>query len=330
MRALAEARRRGLRTVALLGYDGGRIREERLADHVLVVPSEHIPRIQEAQASVYHILRELVEMTPGGVSAWAEAWQGEPGAPLVVALALAVLLGLRHATDADHLTVVATLMVSDARHGARRAARLGLAWGVGHGVTLFAFGLPVVLLGRELPGRVHQVAEVAVGALIVLLALRLLQRWRLGYFHTHRHEHDGLTHAHPHFHESSEQPADSMGLRAHGGHGHEHAHPADLAVGRSPRAAFGVGLVHGVGGSAGAGILMIAAVSQHVEAMLALLALAGATALSMVVVSAGLGHLLARGHHSATYVERAVPLFGLVSLGAGMWFSLAALGLTGQ
>jgi D-sedoheptulose 7-phosphate isomerase len=59
--ALAEARRRGLVTVALVGYDGGRIAAEGLADHVVVTRSEHIPRIQEAQASVYHVLRELVE-----------------------------------------------------------------------------------------------------------------------------------------------------------------------------------------------------------------------------------------------------------------------------
>jgi len=59
--ALAEARRRGLVTVAMVGYDGGRIAAERLADFVVVSRSEHIPRIQEAQASAYHVLRELVE-----------------------------------------------------------------------------------------------------------------------------------------------------------------------------------------------------------------------------------------------------------------------------
>jgi D-sedoheptulose 7-phosphate isomerase len=58
--ALAEARRRGLRTIAMVGYDGGRVASERLADHVIVTRSEHIPRIQEAQASAYHVLRELV------------------------------------------------------------------------------------------------------------------------------------------------------------------------------------------------------------------------------------------------------------------------------
>jgi D-sedoheptulose 7-phosphate isomerase len=58
--ALAEARRRGLVTIAMVGYDGGRVAGEDLADHVVVTRSEHIPRIQEAQASAYHALVELV------------------------------------------------------------------------------------------------------------------------------------------------------------------------------------------------------------------------------------------------------------------------------
>jgi D-sedoheptulose 7-phosphate isomerase len=58
--ALTEARRRGLITIAMVGYDGGRIVSEGLADHVIVTRSEHIPRIQEAQASALHTLRELV------------------------------------------------------------------------------------------------------------------------------------------------------------------------------------------------------------------------------------------------------------------------------
>jgi D-sedoheptulose 7-phosphate isomerase len=60
--ALAEARRRSLHTIALVGYDGGRIAADGLADHVILSPSQYIPRIQEAQATAYHVLRELVEL----------------------------------------------------------------------------------------------------------------------------------------------------------------------------------------------------------------------------------------------------------------------------
>ncbi len=59
--ALEEARKRGLLTVALLGYDGGEIGRRGLADHCIVVRSDYIPRIQEVQASIYHVMRELME-----------------------------------------------------------------------------------------------------------------------------------------------------------------------------------------------------------------------------------------------------------------------------
>ena len=64
--ALQEARRRGLGTVALVGYDGGRIAADALADHVVLTPSQHIPRIQEAQATAYHLLCELVALAGRG------------------------------------------------------------------------------------------------------------------------------------------------------------------------------------------------------------------------------------------------------------------------
>jgi D-sedoheptulose 7-phosphate isomerase len=63
--ALAEGRRRGLVTIALVGYDGGRVAAEGLADHLVVSRSQHIPRIQEAQATASHLLRELVELGEG-------------------------------------------------------------------------------------------------------------------------------------------------------------------------------------------------------------------------------------------------------------------------
>jgi D-sedoheptulose 7-phosphate isomerase len=64
--ALEEARKRGLLTVALLGYDGGEIVRRGLAEHPLVVRSDYIPRIQEVQASIYHTIREMLEMTAHG------------------------------------------------------------------------------------------------------------------------------------------------------------------------------------------------------------------------------------------------------------------------
>ncbi len=96
----------------------------------------------------------------------------EPG--VVLALAVALLLGLRHATDPDHLTAVWTLTLADRAGGARGARMLGLAWGLGHATTLAVFGLPVILVSARIPAGIEHGAEVAVGALIVVLAVRLL------------------------------------------------------------------------------------------------------------------------------------------------------------
>ena len=66
--ALEEARKRGLLTVALVGYDGGEILRRGLADFPLVVRSDYVPRIQEVQASTYHVIREMLEVLyRGGV-----------------------------------------------------------------------------------------------------------------------------------------------------------------------------------------------------------------------------------------------------------------------
>ncbi len=113
----------------------------------------------------------------------------------------AILLGLRHATDPDHLAAMTSLVAGGKERAGRAAARLGLAWGLGHATTLFAFGLPIVVFNRYLPERAQQGAEVAIAIVIVLLAVRLIRRWRDGRYHVHDHEHDGVDHSHVHGHE---------------------------------------------------------------------------------------------------------------------------------
>jgi cytochrome c biogenesis protein CcdA len=226
---------------------------------------------------------------------------------------VAVLLGIRHATDPDHLTAVSTVVLSRGSEGARRAGVLGLAWGVGHATTLLAFGIPLLLFARRLPASMLQGAEVAIGLIIVYLAARLLLRWRRGHYHTHQHAHGDALHAHPHVHEGS-HPAHATG--------HAHAHAERL--GRSPLAAFGIGMVHGLGGSAGAGILVVGAASSRVPGVAALVLFAGGTAASMALVSAAFGYALARPP-VATRVNSLVPMLAIVSLIFGAWYAFTAI-----
>ena len=76
------------------------------------------------------------------------------GASVGVVLFVAVLLGLRHATDPDHIAAMTTLVASGRERVARSAAELGAWWGIGHGITLVVFGLPILLVDRLL-ARAH-------------------------------------------------------------------------------------------------------------------------------------------------------------------------------
>src|SRR5207302_4523926 len=98
------------------------------------------------------------------------------GTTLLVVVAVSILLGLRHASDPDHLAAVTTLIASGKDRAARSAGRLGFVWGLGHATSLFVFGLPIVLYRAYLPEPVQRGAETAVGVMIVILALALLRR----------------------------------------------------------------------------------------------------------------------------------------------------------
>lgn len=246
-----------------------------------------------------------------------DEWIAQLGGNGAMAFVVAVLLGLRHATDPDHLTAVSTLVLSDQRDGARRAGALGLAWGLGHAMTLLLFGLPVVLFRRYLPDGLIRGAELAVGIVIILLALRLLVRWSRGYFHVHPHSHHGIQHSHPHVHEGG--PAGHPATK--------HTHPHADELGRSPIAAFGIGMVHGIGGSAGVGILVVGAASSQVRGVAALVFFAAGTAVSMALVSSSFGYALSRGP-VARRAGSLIPLLALASLAFGAWYALEAVRTT--
>jgi hypothetical protein len=216
------------------------------------------------------------------------------GASVAVVLLVGVLLGLRHATDPDHLAAMTTLVASGHDRAARSAASLGAWWGIGHGITLVLLGIPILLAERFVPERVQQGAETAVAALIVFLAIRLLVRWRHGYFDLHAHPHPDR----------------------------EHRHQV-----RTPLGALGIGLVHGIGGSAGVGILLLATIPSETVAVASLLLLALFTAVSMSIVTVGFGLTLST-RPIASAANAVVPALGATSLVFGLWYAAAAWSLT--
>ena len=225
--------------------------------------------------------------------------------PILLPLLLALALGLRHALDPDHLMAVSTLVAGSEEDGARHAGRLGTIWGAGHALAIVVVGLPVVLLHAVLPEAVQRSAETAIGVIIVLLAARLLVRWRRGAFHVHVHEHDGERHVHVHTHRDAR------------GHAHEHVRP------RTSLQAFLIGVTHGVGGSAAVALLLLASVAGQLLATVALIVFATGTAVSMGVLTASFGWLLGRRPLRQRFRLAVVPL-GLVGLAFGGLYAVAA------
>ena len=217
------------------------------------------------------------------------------GGSVLIVLLVATLLGLRHATDPDHIAAVTALVASGRGRATRRAAELGVFWGLGHALTLVLFGLPILLFEAYLPDRLQQGAETAVAALIVFLAVRLLVRWRSGYFHLHAHAH-------------------SPGQ-------HDHTHKV-----RTPFGAFGIGLVHGMGGSAGVGVLLLAAIPSQPLAVTSLVILALFTAVSMTALTTGFGATLGSAPFRRSYAV-AIPALGTASLAFGCWYAAAVWSL---
>jgi cytochrome c biogenesis protein CcdA len=207
---------------------------------------------------------------------------------LLIVVGVSILLGLRHASDPDHLAAVTTLIASRRDRAARQAARLGFTWGLGHATTLFVFGLPVVLYSAYLPEPAQKAAETIVGFVIVLLAVMLLARWRRGFYRQ----------AAPHSH----------------------------ARGRTSLQAYGIGLVHGMGGTAGVGLLLLATIDSRPLAIVALAIFAFGTAVSMTMLSTGFGFAISRAPVRRSF-DRLAPALGTLSLLFGVWYALGAQGL---
>jgi ABC-type nickel/cobalt efflux system permease component RcnA len=149
-------------------------------------------------------------------------------------LALGFLLGLRHATDADHVAAVATL-ATRSRSLAQTVAQ-GVAWGTGHTLTLMLFGGAVLVAGAVVPAQAAQALELTVGVMLIALGADALYRLRRERIHFHAHHHaDGVEHFHAHSHRGEHAPHDPAR------HEHRHGFPARALL---------VGMVHGMAGSA--------------------------------------------------------------------------------
>jgi ABC-type nickel/cobalt efflux system permease component RcnA len=227
------------------------------------------------------------------------------GAPLLVAIGLALVLGLRHASDPDHLVAVTSLVASDDA-GSRRAVRLGAWWGLGHATILLALGLPLIALKSELPGWLESGAEQAVGLVIIVLASRVLWKWLRGAYRLASHSHDeagdvaaGTAHRH---------------LRHGDRPDHRHVHV------RTPQQAFGIGVLHGLAGTGAVVLVLIAALPTRLEAAAALAVFAPMSLASMAALTGVFAWILTRRVLEPVYRRVLIPALGLFGFLFGLWY----------
>jgi high-affinity nickel permease len=224
------------------------------------------------------------------------------GAPLIVALGIAFVLGLRHASDPDHLVAVTSLVAADGGD-TRRATKLGAWWGLGHAAALLAIGIPLIVFKTELPANVESAAEKAIGVVILLLALRVIFKWVRGDFRATAHDHgDGAHDKRRH-------------LRRDGGAEHRH-----VAV-RSPAQAVGIGALHGLAGTGAVVLLLIAALPTQLEASLALAVFAPMSIVSMAACTAAFAWILTRPIVEPVYRTVLIPGLGVFGVMFGLWYA---------
>lgn len=192
---------------------------------------------------------------------------------ILAVAAVGGLLGLRHAFEPDHLAAVSTLATRQAGGRHWGAARLGLAWGIGHTATVGAVGLLVVALGLRIPPALWPAAELLVAALLVLLGTTVVWRYARGRWHMHLHAHETAPHFHLHSHAA--------------GVGHAHVHPSADA-----RRSLGFGVAHGLAGSGAIAVLLVAAAPSAALRVAYFTAFGAGTMLGMMAVSLSLAALV--------------------------------------
>lgn len=170
--------------------------------------------------------------------------------PSFAVLGIGFLLGLKHATEADHLAAVST-MVSE-RKSLWSSTVIGGLWGLGHTISLFIAGVLVLMLNFNISENTERLLELGVGIMLTLLGLNVARKVISGgQLHFHTHEHGTQNHAHPHIHNLADDP--EMGMH------HE--------IKYSPRALM-IGMVHGLAGSAALMLLIIPTISSKMVGML--------------------------------------------------------------
>ncbi len=225
---------------------------------------------------------------------------------------LGFFLGMRHATDPDHVIAVTTIVARQRRVGA--AALIGVLWGIGHTLTIVAVGGAIIVFGVVIPPRLGLTMELSVALMLILLGLLNvagIMRWITGTVtpvHVHPHRHGESVHGHAHGDAEGDTPLARLDRRL-----------GDLGLYQLLRPLM-VGVVHGLAGSAAVALLVLATIPDPLWGIAYLVVFgAGTIAGMMLVTAAGALPFAYTVNRFAAVNRHLVLASGVASIGFGLF-----------
>jgi high-affinity nickel-transport protein len=241
---------------------------------------------------------------------------------LLTVIGVGFLLGIRHATDPDHVIAVTTIV--SRQQSIRHAGIIGILWGLGHTITIVLVGTGIIVFNLAIPPRIGLMMELAVGLMLILLGLMNLTgatQWITdrvtpgpGVLHSHAHRHDGVNHVHVHAHlpdgpvDLDEKPQGMLSSLLHRVGLYQLLRP------------LAVGIVHGLAGSAAVALLVLTTIRDPRWAIAYLLVFGVGTIAGMMLITMILGAPFAYTGRHFTRFNRGLGLAsGLVSVVFGLF-----------